>query len=316
MFDRIREDIQTVFAKDPAARTVWEVLCCYPGLHAIWLYRVAHWLWKRRLFFLARFLSHVNRWLTGIEIHPGARIGRRFFIDHGMGVVIGETAEIGDDVLMYQGVVLGGTSLEKKKRHPTIGNHVVIGTGATVLGPITVGDGARIGAGSVVIKPVPPGATVVGVPAHVAGPKQATETDLEHARLPDPVLRSVSEALERLSRLEERVRDIERGRPAVAPAGPVDEACIREALREVIEPEIGINIVDLGMVRGITLNGRGVEVRLALPCPECSYTGSIVEQVRRKVRSVTNGEAVEIIIADEPWSWRDAMPYFEVGEGI
>lgn len=316
MFNRIREDIQTVFAKDPAAKTVWEVLFCYPGLHAIWLHRIAHWLWRHRLLFLARFLSHVNRWLTGIEIHPGARIGRRFFIDHGMGVVIGETAEIGDDVLMYQGVVLGGTSLEKKKRHPTIGNHVVIGAGATVLGPITVGDGARIGAGSVVIKPVPPGATVVGVPAHVAGPKQASEADLEHARLPDPVLRSVSEALERLSRLEERLYALERGRPSAVSLPVADESGIRAALREVIEPEIGINIVDLGMVRGIAFNGRGIEVRLVLPCPDCSYAGAIVEQVRRKVRSVTNGEAIEIIIADEPWSWRDAAPHFELGEGI
>jgi serine O-acetyltransferase len=149
--------------------------------------------------------------LTGIEIHPGAKIGRRFFIDHGMGVVIGETAEIGDDVLMFQGVVLGGTSLEKKKRHPTIGNNVVIGTGATILGAITVGDGARIGAGSVVVKPVPPGATIVGVPGHVAGAKRESKpgTDLEHGKLPDPVLRTLSEALDRQGQLEERVRGLE-----------------------------------------------------------------------------------------------------------
>jgi serine O-acetyltransferase len=292
------------------------VLCCYPGLHAIWLHRLAHWLWRHRLLLLGRLVSHINRWLTGIEIHPGAKIGRRFFIDHGMGVVIGETAEIGDDVLMYQGVVLGGTSLEKKKRHPTIGNHVVIGAGATVLGPIMVGDGARIGAGSVVIKPVPAGATVVGVPAHVAGPKQASEADLEHARLPDPVLRSVSEALERLSRLEARLHELERGRLPITPAAPADESAILQALREVIEPEIGINIVDLGMVRGIAFNGRGIEVRLVLPCPDCSYAGAIVEQIRRKVRSVTNGEPVEVMLADEPWSWHDAAPYFEWGEGI
>lgn len=316
MLNRLREDIQTVFAKDPAARTLWEVLCCYPGLHAIWLHRLAHWLWRHRLLFLGRLVSHVNRWLTGIEIHPGAKIGRRFFIDHGMGVVIGETAEIGDDVLLYQGVVLGGTSLEKKKRHPTIGNHVVIGAGATVLGPITVGDGARIGAGSVVIKPVPPGATVVGVPAHIAGPKQTTEADLEHGKLPDPVLRSVSEALERLSRLEARLYELERGRSLALPPTPADESTIRQALREVIEPEIGINIVDLGMVRGIALNGRGVEVRLVLPWPECTYAGSIVEQIRRKVRSVTNGKSVEVVIVDEPWSWHDAAPYFVWGEGI
>lgn len=317
MFDRMREDIRTVFAKDPAAKTVWEVLFCYPGLHAIWWHRAAHWLWQHRLLFLGRLVSHINRWLTGVEIHPGAKIGRRFFIDHGMGVVIGETTEIGDDVLMYQGVVLGGTSLERKKRHPTIGNHVVIGAGATVLGPITIGDGARIGAGSVVIKPVPAGATVVGVPAHIAGPKQTTEADLEHGRLPDPVLRSVSEALERLSRLEERLHELERGHPRPAvPTAPVGETEIREALREVIEPEIGINIVDLGMLRGIRMNERGVEVRLALPYADCSYAGSIVEQIRRKVRSVTNGEPVEVVLADEMWSWNEATPHFVWGEGI
>ena len=209
--DRIREDIETAFAKDPAARTAWEVVCCYPGLHAIWMHRLAHLLWQHKLPFLGRLVSHLNRWLTGVEIHPGATIGRRFFIDHGMGVVIGETAEIGDDVLMYQGVVLGGTSLNKIKRHPTIGHNVVIGAGATILGAITVGDNARIGAGSVVIKPVPAGATIVGVPGHIAGPKRSEKpgADLEHGQLPDPVLRTLSEALDRQSRLEERVRELE-----------------------------------------------------------------------------------------------------------
>jgi serine O-acetyltransferase len=316
MFDRIREDIHTIFAKDPAARSVLEVLCCYPGLHAIWLHRVAHFLWRHRLRFLGRLVSQVNRWLTGIEIHPGARIGRRFFIDHGMGVVIGETAEVGDDVLIYTGVALAGTSLEKKKRHPTIGNNVVIGTGATILGAITVGDGAKIGAGSVVIKPVPAGATVVGVPGHVAGPKRATEADLEHGKLPDPVLRAVSEVLDRQSRLEERLHELERGHPHVAPVVPACEADIRRALREVIEPEIGVNIVDLGLIKGITLNGRGIEVRLVLPCPDCPQAGSIIEQVRRKVRSVTDGESVEVVLADEPWSWNDAAPHFVGGDGI
>jgi serine O-acetyltransferase len=317
MFDRIREDMRTVFAKDPAAKSVLEVLCCYPGLHAIWLHRVAHFLWQHRLRFLGRLVSHVNRWLTGIEIHPGAKIGRRFFIDHGMGVVIGETAEIGDDVLMYQGVVLGGTSLEKKKRHPTIGNHVVIGTGATVLGPITVGDGARIGAGSVVIKSVPAGATVVGVPGHIAGPKPTMEAELEHGKLPDPVLRAVSEVLDRQSRLEERLHELERGHPhPTLPVAPAREADIRQALREVIEPEIGINIVDLGLIKEIRRNGRGIEVRLVLPCSDCPQAGSIVEQIRRKVRSVTDGEAVEVVLADEPWSWNDAARHFAGGDGI
>ena len=262
MFDRIREDVQTIFAEDPAARTMWEVLTCYPGLHALWLHRVAHFLWQHKLLFLGRLVSHANRALTGIEIHPGATIGRRFFVDHGMGAVVGETAEIGDDVLMYTGVVLGGTSLEKKKRHPTIGDNVVIGTGATVLGPITVGDGAKIGAGSVVVKSVPPGATIVGVPGHVAGAKPAEETraDLEHGRLPDPVLRTLSETLDHQSRLEERVQALERALArATLPLPPAraDEPSrisaddIRIALQDVIDPEVGGNVVDMGLVREV-----------------------------------------------------------------
>ncbi len=163
----LKEDIQTVFAKDPAARSALEVILLYPGVQAIWLHRAAHWLWRHNRQFLARLLSHFGRSMTGIEIHPAARIGRRVFIDHGLGVVIGETAEVGDDVLMYSGVVLGGTSLEKVKRHPTLGNNVVVGAGAIVLGAITVGDNARIGAGAVVVRPVPAGATVVGQAAHV-----------------------------------------------------------------------------------------------------------------------------------------------------
>ncbi|MFO7899513.1 MAG: serine O-acetyltransferase, partial [Planctomycetota bacterium] len=155
MIARLREDIRTAFERDPAARSVPEVLLCYPGLHAIWLHRVSHWLWGRRLKLLARALSTLARALTGVDIHPAARIGRRFFIDHGAGVVIGETAQVGDDVLVYQGVVLGGTSMEKTKRHPTVGDRVVIGAGAILLGPIRVGDDARVGAGSVVIRSVP-----------------------------------------------------------------------------------------------------------------------------------------------------------------
>lgn len=212
MFRSLREDVQIVFTRDPAARTIWEVVFCYPGLHAIWLHRVAHWLWQRRQHFLGRLLSHLNRFVTGIEIHPGARIGRRFFIDHGSGVVIGETAEIGDDVLIYQGVVLGGTSLQKRKRHPTLGDNVVIGAGAILLGPITVGDDAKVGAGSVVIKPVPAGSTVVGVPARVAGQRKraGTQVDLEHGELPDPILTVIGESLERQNRLEKRVQELER----------------------------------------------------------------------------------------------------------
>jgi len=323
----MREDIATVFAKDPAAKTVWEVLFCYPGLHAIWLHRLAHFLWQHRLLLLGRLVSHVNRWLTGVEIHPGARIGRRFFIDHGMGVVIGETTEIGDDVLMYQGVVLGGTSLEKTKRHPTIGNNAVISAGATVLGPITVGDNARIGAGSVVIKPVPAGATIVGVPGRIAGPKRSAKpgADLEHSQLPDPLLRALSEALGRQSRLEERVQGLERVLSRILPPAlptygcslsPTSEADIRLALREVIDPEVGTNVVDLGLIKEIALNGRSVEVRMVLTSPTCPLAGYLVEQVRRKVRSVTGSEPVEVILMDEVWNWNDAAPHLVWGDGI
>ena len=206
---RLREDIRTVFDRDPAARNVAEVIFCYPGLHALWLHRVSHCLWRHRLRFLARFLSHTSRFLTNIEIHPGASIGRRLFIDHGAGVVIGETAEIGDDVLLYQGVVLGGTSLEKKKRHPTIGNRVVIGAGAIALGAITIGEGARIGSGSVVIKPVPPGATVVGVPGRTVEERQRLAIDLEHGRLPDPVAEAIRLVLSEQDSLEERLKKLE-----------------------------------------------------------------------------------------------------------
>jgi len=167
MFDHLREDIAVVFERDPAARTSWEVFTCYPGFHALLMHRAAHRLWAWRLKWLARFLSHISRWLTGIEIHPGAKIGRRFFIDHGMGVVIGETAEIGDDCTLYHGVTLGGTSWNKGKRHPTLGNGVVIGAGAKVLGPIFVGEGAKIGSNAVVVKEVPPGATAIGIPARI-----------------------------------------------------------------------------------------------------------------------------------------------------
>lgn len=210
LFSTLREDIRTVLARDPAARSVLEVIFCYPGLHALWLHRLAHFLWRHKLLFLARFLSHINRFLTNIEIHPGARIGRRFFIDHGAGVVIGETAEIGDDVVMYQGAVLGGTSLKKEKRHPTIGNNVVIGAGAIILGAITVGDNARIGAGSVVVKSVPPGATVVGIPGKVTQERVEPVMNLEHGRLPDPVDEAIRFLLQRQDELEERLKRLER----------------------------------------------------------------------------------------------------------
>lgn len=173
MFARLREDIACVFERDPAARSTWEVLTCYPGFHAILLHRLAHWLWGHGLRWLARLLSHFTRFLTGIEIHPGATIGRRVFIDHGMGVVIGETAEIGDDCTLYHGVTLGGTSWNKGKRHPTLQRGVVIGAGAKVLGPITIGEGAKIGSNAVVVREVPAGATAVGIPARIIEPGMA-----------------------------------------------------------------------------------------------------------------------------------------------
>jgi len=209
VFRVLREDVQTVFARDPAARSLLEVLFCYPGLHALRFHRVAHFLWQHRLRFTARLLSHVSRFLTGIEIHPGARIGRRFFLDHGMGVVIGETAEIGDDVLIYQGVVLGGTSLEKRKRHPTIGNNVVIGAASILLGPITVGDGARVGANSVVVKSVPPGATAVGVPGRIVEEKRLPVLDLEHGILPDPVSEAIRQVLDEQGKMQKRIDQLE-----------------------------------------------------------------------------------------------------------
>ena len=214
--DRLREDIQTVFTKDPAARSVLEVLTCYPGLHAIWMYRVGHALWGREFRFLARLVSHIARWLTGIEIHPGAVIGRRVFIDHGMGVVVGETAEVGDDVLIYKGVVLGGVSLQKVKRHPTIGNGVVLGTDAIVLGPIQVGNNAQIGSGSVVVKPVPPYATVVGVPGRVVkinGVSCRLKPDLHHENLPDMVVETLNQLTQRIAMLEARLGSLEEAPP-------------------------------------------------------------------------------------------------------
>lgn len=188
MFQRFKEDIEVVFEQDPAARSYLEVILTYSGLHAIWFHRIAHWLYKKKLFFFARALSQFSRFLTGIEIHPGAKIGRRLFIDHGMGVVIGETCEIGNNVTIYQGVTLGGTGKEKGKRHPTLKDNVLVATGAKVLGSITIGENSKIGAGSVVLKDVPPNATVVGIPGRVVvqdGVK--IKKDLNHSDLPDPI---------------------------------------------------------------------------------------------------------------------------------
>jgi serine O-acetyltransferase len=212
LLQRLREDVRTVFAKDPAARSVIEVLTSYPGLHAIWAHRVSHWLWNHGARFPARYLSHLTRWLTGIEIHPGATIGRRFFIDHGMGVVIGETTEIGDDVLMYKGAVLGGVSLEQRKRHPTLGNGVVVGSNAVVLGPIEIGRNAKIGSGAVVVKSVPANATVVGVPGQVVkvdGVRCPRRPDLHHEALPDVIEQHLQAMSARIEALEARLRELD-----------------------------------------------------------------------------------------------------------
>ncbi len=212
MFDSIRTDLNTIFEHDPAARNTLEIVLCYPGFHAILLHRVAHRLWRLRLKLLARWISHLARFLTGIEIHPGAKIGRGFFVDHGMGVVIGETTEIGENVTLYQGVTLGGTSHSKGKRHPTIGDNVVIGAGAKVLGPFTVGAGSMIGAQSVVIREVPPNSTVVGVPGRVAskgGPKEQVG-DLDHDRLPDPVAKALQALGRKVTHLEKEITALRR----------------------------------------------------------------------------------------------------------
>ncbi len=207
---RLAEDVRTVFARDPAARSTAEVLLCYPGLHAVWAHRIAHRLWRWRRFLLARWVSHAARQATGVEIHPGARIGRRFFIDHGMGVVIGETAEIGDDVTLYQGVTLGGVSLEHEKRHPTLEDGVVVGAGAKVLGALRVGRGARIGSGAVVVKDVPPRATVVGLAGRVLDPDRDRGTrpgvGLAESK-GDHDVRVLEVLFEKVERLETRVTD-------------------------------------------------------------------------------------------------------------
>jgi len=230
MFRTLREDIKTVFAKDPAARSTLEVIFFYPGLHALWFHRLAHSLWRHKLRFLARLLSHLNRSLTGIEIHPGARIGKRFFIDHGAGVVIGETAEIGDDVLLYQGVVLGGTTLRKGKRHPTIGNNVVMGTGAVALGSIAIGDGVRVGAGSVVVRSVPPGATVVGIPGKIVGDHREPLVDLEHGNLPDPVAEAIRFVLREQDKLDERLKNLESASGIASPKDELQEKIMIETV--------------------------------------------------------------------------------------
>ncbi len=215
MLERLREDIRCVFERDPAARNVWEVITLYPGFHALLAHRLAHSLWRAKLFWLGRLVSHTARWLTGIEIHPGATIGRRVFIDHGMGVVIGETAELGDDCTLYHGVTLGGTSWNKGKRHPTLEPGVVIGAGAKILGPIVIGAGARIGSNAVVVKEVPAGATAVGIPARIILDERARSREEKAAKLgfsayavtkeDDPVSKAIEGLLDHSNEIDQRI---------------------------------------------------------------------------------------------------------------
>src|SRR5580700_8527234 len=222
LLKNLREQIDATLARDPAARSRLEVVLCYPGFHALLYHRLAHWLWQRGWLLAGRFVSHLGRVLTGIEIHPGARIGKRVFIDHGMGVVIGETAEVGDDVTLYQGVTLGGTSLTRgAKRHPTIGNGVIVGSGAQVLGPFRVGDGARIGAAAVVLTEVPEGATMVGNPARQVGLRSAADASPPvfepygvTSEIPDPIARPLTALLDEVAALRVRVSELEREREA------------------------------------------------------------------------------------------------------
>jgi serine O-acetyltransferase len=219
MFKVIRNDIQSIFDRDPAARSILEILICYPGLHAIWGHRISHGLWTHNFKLLARWFSHLVRALTGIEIHPGATIGPNFFIDHGMGVVIGETAEVGSCVTLYHGVTLGGTSLNKGKRHPTLGDNVVVGAGAKILGAITIGENSRVGANAVVVKSVPPDSVVVGVPGQVVMRSQPRPTpsipDLEHGRLPDTIGETLASLIQHVERLEERLNGHATHEPAL-----------------------------------------------------------------------------------------------------
>jgi len=215
MFRQLREDIASVFERDPAARSIWEVLTCYPGLHAVWIHRIAHWFWTHELLWLGRLISHAGRWATGIEIHPAAAVGRRVFIDHGMGVVIGETAEIGDDCTIYQGVTLGGTSLYRgTKRHPTLGKGVVVGAGAKVLGGFTVGDGARIGSNAVVVKEVPAGVSVVGIPGRIVDEAEAQKEKthfVAYGVMPnqvDPYAKTLQSLVDHAHELEQTVSDL------------------------------------------------------------------------------------------------------------
>jgi len=241
VFQILRSDFKAVFERDPAVRNIFEIVFCYPGFHALLFHRLAHALWRRKIRFLGRIVSHLGRFFTGIEIHPGAVIGRGFFIDHGMGVVVGETAEIGDNCTLYHGVTLGGTSWAKEKRHPTLGNNVIIGAGAKVLGPFKVGDNSRIGSNSVVVSEVPPNSTVVGVPGRVViadGRRTERKVDLEHGRLPDPEAKAISCLFDQLRSLEDRVKEMSK-----------EQEVLRSRLERREEEEITDATLDQGPVR-------------------------------------------------------------------
>ena len=217
MFERMKRDVRSVLERDPAARSGLEVVLCYPGVHAVWLHRLAHRLWTSGWLVLARFVSHVGRFMTGIEIHPAARLGDGLFIDHGMGVVIGETAEVGENVTLLHGVTLGGTSLKREKRHPTLGDNVVVGAGAKILGAFTIGAGSRIGAGSVVVREVPENSVVVGVPGRVTfrdGQRVAGQIDLNQVDLPDPLARTLEELVGRIHQLEAEIERLKKATEA------------------------------------------------------------------------------------------------------
>jgi len=251
MFDRLKEDVRVVFDRDPAARTRWEVLTCYPGLHAlVWHRAVVHPLWRSGFRWLARWLAHWSRWVTGIEIHPGATIGRRVFIDHGMGIVVGETAEIGDDSTLYHGVTLGGTSWNKGKRHPTLGRNVVVGAGAKILGPILIGDSAKIGSNAVVVRDIPAGATAVGIPARVTTPEELQKREATAAKmqfsaygigadLNDPMVQAVHKLLDHAAltddRLNRLVEQLQRGGVECGDAKRVAEAFDPQQINRMLE---------------------------------------------------------------------------------
>lgn len=312
----LHEDITAIIQKDPAARSKIEILLCYPGLHALLLYRISHAFWKGKWYLSGRFISHIARFFTGIEIHPGAKIGRGVVIDHGMGVVIGETAEVGDDVLIYMGVVLGGTTLTKGKRHPTIGKGVVLGSGASVLGPVNIGEYAKIGAGSVVVRDVPPGATVVGVPGRIAGlEKYRGQDNIRDNAMPDPTLRVLSRLLERQQVLEDRLFKLEREnvllRSGIEPVVTITskrEEEVLNALKQIIDPEIGHSIVDVGLIRTIRINENTIRVEMAINCEACPLQDYLVSQVRARLKLISWAQDAEVEVIHDPWDWQIQAP--------